>query len=256
MKLSGRVAFVTGGGSGLGRAIAAAFAREGARVAVNDLNESAAKETVTQLAGNGHLALAGDVSDSARVAAMFGEVGRACGRLDVLVNNAGVDHTPGDGLEKLGSGSPQILEMGDDGWSRMLAIHVNGAFYCAREAVRLMLPAKSGSIINISSIAGLGGLGTLHYSTAKAALLGFTRSLARDLGRRGIRVNAICPGAIDTPMSRRIPEPMLKPLVAMTPLGRVGEPDDIAAAALYFASDDSGFVTGQWLSPNGGIHMA
>ena len=256
MKLSGRVAFITGGGSGLGRAIAEAFAKEGARVAVNDLVEPAAKETVAALPGPGHLALAGDVSDAARVAAMFAEVERAAGRLDVLVNNAGVDHVPGDGLDQLGSGGPQILKMGDDGWSRMLAIHLNGAFLCAREAVRRMLPAKSGSIINMSSIAGLGGLGTLHYSTAKAGLLGFTRSMARDLGRYNIRVNAICPGAIDTPMSRRIPEPMIKGLLALTPLGRVGRPEDIAAAALYLASDDAAYVTGQALSPNGGVHIA
>lgn len=256
MKLSGRVAFITGGGSGLGRAIAEAFAREGARVAVNDLVEPAAKETVAALPGAGHLALAGDVSDAARVAAMFAEVERAAGRLDVLVNNAGVDHVPGDGLDQLASGGPQILKMGDDGWSRMLAIHLNGAFLCAREAVRRMLPAKSGSIINMSSIAGLGGLGTLHYSTAKAGLLGFTRSMARDLGRYNIRVNAICPGAIDTPMSRRIPEPMIKALLALTPLGRVGRPEDIAAAALYLASDDAAYVTGQALSPNGGVHIA
>ena len=256
MKLAGRVAFITGGGSGLGRAIAAAFAKEGARVAVNDLVEPAAKETVSALPGPGHLALAGDVSDAARVAAMFAEVERAAGRLDVLVNNAGVDHVPGDGLDQLGSGGPQIMKMGDDGWSRMLAIHLNGAFLCAREAVRRMLPAKSGSIINMSSIAGLGGLGTLHYSTAKAGLLGFTRSMARDLGRYNIRVNAICPGAIDTPMSRRIPEPMIKGLLALTPLGRVGRPEDIAAAALYLASDDAAYVTGQALSPNGGVHIA
>jgi len=255
MKLAGRVAFVTGAGSGLGRAIAEAFAREGARVAVNDLVEPAAKETVAALPGTGHLALAGDVTDASRVAAMFAEVERAAGRLDVLVNNAGVDHVPGDGLEQLGRG-PQILNMGDDGWGRMLAIHLNGAFLCAREAVRRMLPAKSGVIINMSSIAGLGGLGTLHYSTAKAGLLGFTRSLARDLGRHNIRVNAICPGAIDTPMSRRIPEPMMKGLLALTPLGRVGRPEDIAATALYLASDDGAYVTGQAISPNGGVHIA
>ena len=255
MKLAGRVAFVTGAGSGLGRAIAEAFAREGARVAVNDVVEPAAKETVAALPGAGHLALAGDVSDPARVAAMFAEVEGAAGRLDVLVNNAGVDHVPGDGLEQLGAGV-QILNMGDDGWSRMLAIHLNGAFYCTREAVRRMVPAKSGSIISMSSIAGLGGLGTLHYSTAKAGLLGFTRSLARDLGRYGIRVNAICPGAIDTPMSRRIPEPLIRGLLALTPLGRVGRPEEIAATALYLASDDAAFVTGQAISPNGGIHMA
>jgi 3-oxoacyl-[acyl-carrier protein] reductase len=254
MKLAGRVAFVTGGGSGLGRAIAQAFAREGARVAVNDLVGSAAKETVAALAGDGHLALAGDVTDSARVAEMFAEVERAHGRLDVLVNNAGVDHVPGDGLEDMARS--QILHMGDEGWTRMLAIHLNGAFFCAREAVRRMLPANSGSIINMSSIAGLGGLGTLHYSTAKAGLLGFTRSLARQVGRQGIRVNAICPGAIDTPMSRRIPEPMMKGLLMLTPLGRVGQPEEIAALALYLASDDGAFVTGQAISPNGGVHIA
>ena len=255
MKLEGRVAFVTGAGSGLGRAIAETFAREGARVAVNDLDGSSARAAVAALPGAGHLALEGDVTDSARVAAMFAEVERAHGRLDVLVNNAGVDHVPGDGLDRLGSGV-QILNMSDEGWSRMLAIHLNGAFYCTREAVRRMLPAKSGSIISMSSIAGLGGLGTLHYSTAKAGLLGMTRALARQLGRHGIRVNAICPGAIDTPMSRRIPEPMLKGLLALTPLGRVGRPEEIAATALYLASDDGAYVTGQAISPNGGVHMA
>jgi 3-oxoacyl-[acyl-carrier protein] reductase len=258
MKLAGRVAFVTGAGSGLGRAIAECFAREGARVAVNDLVGSAAKETVDALPGDGHLALAGDVSDSARVAEMFAEVERTHGRLDVLVNNAGVDQVPGDGVEQMlaGAAGPLILHMSDEGWSRMLAIHLNGAFYCTREAVRRMLPAKSGSIISMSSIAGTSGFGTLHYSVAKAGILGLTRSLARDLGRFNIRVNAICPGAIDTPMSRRIPEPLLRGLLALTPLGRVGRPEEVAATALYLACDDAGYVTGQAISPNGGVHMA
>jgi NAD(P)-dependent dehydrogenase (short-subunit alcohol dehydrogenase family) len=255
VKLAGRVAFVTGGGSGLGRAIAEAFAREGARVAVFDLAAAAAKETAAALPGGGHLALAGDVSDSARVAEAFAEAFEAQGRLDVLVNNAGVDRTPGDGTDKLMSGESQLLHMSDAAFARMLEIHLHGAFFCAREAARRMIPAKSGSILNMSSIAGLAGMGAVHYSTAKGGLLGMTRSLARDLARFGIRVNAICPGAIDTPMARQVPEPLLRALVAATPLGRIGRPEEIAATALYLASDDAGFVTGQAISPNGGIFI-
>ena len=256
MKLDGRVAWVTGGGSGLGRAICARFASEGARVAVHDVRPEAAEETLKSLAGTGHLSVAGDVTDSARVAAIAEEIAQSCGRIDVLVNNAGVDRTPGDGMDQLYKSGSLTPHMSDAGWTRMLEIHLNGAFFCARAAVTRMLAQRSGSIVNMSSIAGLGGLGTLHYSTAKAGLLGFTRSMARDLGRYNIRVNAICPGAIDTPMSRRIPEPMIKGLLALTPLGRVGRPEDIAAAALYLASDDAAYVTGQALSPNGGVHIA
>ena len=253
MKLAGRVAFVTGGGSGLGRAIAQAFAREGAAVAVYDLRGEAAKETVAGLAGKGPLALAGDVSDAAAVAAAFAELDAAHARLDVLVNNAGVDRLPGDGFDQMLKSGSQLLHMSDEAWTRMLAIHLNGAFFCTREAVRRMLPAGSGSIIHMSSVAGLSGLGPVHYATAKAGLLGLTRSLARELGRRGIRVNAICPGAIDTPMTAAIGENLRKALLAVTPLGRLGTPDEIAALALFLASDDGGFVTGQAISPNGGI---
>ena len=255
MKLEGRVAWVTGGGSGLGRAISERFAAEGARVAVNDLRPDAAKETVGRLAGSGHLALAGDVTDSARVAEMAREIDQTFGRIDVLVNNAGVDRTPGDASEdylRTGSITPH---MSDAGWTRMLEIHLNGAFFCAREAVRRMLEQRSGSIINMSSIAGLGGLSAIHYSTAKAGLIGFTGSLAREVGRRGIRVNAICPGAIETPMTESVPAPIMKGIIDSTPLRRMGTADEIAAAALFLASDESSFITGQWLSPNGGIFI-
>jgi 3-oxoacyl-[acyl-carrier protein] reductase len=143
--------------------------------------------------------------------------------------------------------------MSDDAWTRMLAIHLNGAFYCTREAVRRMLPTGAGSIVHMSSVAGLTGLGPAHYATAKAGLLGLTRSLAREVGRRGIRVNAICPGAIDTPMTAGMGENMRKAVIAATPLGRMGTPEEIAALAVFLASDDASFITGQAISPNGGI---
>jgi 3-oxoacyl-[acyl-carrier protein] reductase len=255
MKLEGRVTWVTGAGSGLGRAISERFAAEGARLAVHDVRPEAAEETLESLRGTGHLALAGDVTDSARVAEIAEQITKTCGRIDVLVNNAGVDRTPGDATDQLLETGMLIPHMSDAGWTRMLEIHLNGAFFCARESARRMLAQGSGSIVNMSSIAGLGGLGTIHYSTAKAGLLGFTRSLARELGGRGIRVNAICPGAIDTPMAARVPAPLMKGMIAMTPLRRMGTAQEIAAAALFLASDESSFVTGQWLSPNGGIFI-
>jgi 3-oxoacyl-[acyl-carrier protein] reductase len=145
--------------------------------------------------------------------------------------------------------------MSDVGWTRMLEIHLNGAFFCAREAVKAMLGQRSGAIVNMSSIAGLAGMGPIHYATAKAGLLGFTRALAREVGARGIRVNAICPGAIDTPMTANVPAPIMKGMIAAVPLGRMGTADEIAAAALFLASDESSYLTGQWLSPNGGIFI-
>jgi 3-oxoacyl-[acyl-carrier protein] reductase len=256
VRLEDRVACVTGGGGDLGRAMARAFAAEGARVVVVDLVSETAEETIDALSGDGHRALVGDVSDSGRVAEVFAEIEAAYGRLDVLVNNAGVAGTPDDGGEKRWTGEPQLLYMSDRSWTRMLEIHLNGAFFCTREALRLMLPAKTGSILNISSIAGAAGMGTAHYATAKAGLMGLTRSLARDLGPRGIRVNAICPGIIDSAMARRIPEPVISRLVAATPLRRLGRVEEIASTAVYLACDDSSFVTGQCLSPNGGIVIA
>ncbi len=253
MKLEGRVALVTGAGSGIGRSIAEVFAEEGAAVVVNDLVLESAEATVKALPGSGHLAVAADVSDSAAVAAMFERLDGAHDRLDVLVNNAGVDRTPGDAQEELMKTGSQLPHMTDAGWQKMLAIHLDGAFFCTREAAKRMIPRESGSVVNVSSIAALAGMGNVHYATAKAGLLGFTRSLARELGRAKIRVNAICPGVIDTPMAAQVPEALLKGLRMTTPLGRVGEPREIATTALYFACDDSSFVTGQWLSPNGGL---
>jgi len=256
VKLEGRVAWITGGGSGLGRAMAKRFADEGAAVAVFDLRGDAAQETLSLLGGSGHLALQGDVSDAEAVARAFARIDETHGRLDVLVNNAGVDRLPGDGFDQLLAGGSQLLHMSDEAWMRMLAIHLNGAFFCTREAAKRMIPARSGSVVNMSSIAGLAGMGAAHYATAKAGLLGLTRSLARELGRSGIRVNAICPGAIETPMTENMGENLVKGLLAATPLGRMGKASEVAALALFLASDEGAFVTGQAISPNGGIHIA
>ena len=144
--------------------------------------------------------------------------------------------------------------MSDAGWTRMIDIHLNGAFYCTRAMVKRLLDAKQGgSVICISSIAGLAGWGPVHYSAAKAGLLGLVRSLARFAGPVGIRANAICPGVIDTPMTQAIAPQAIAGLKALTPLGRLGVADDIAALAVYLASDESGFVTGEAISPNGGL---
>jgi 3-oxoacyl-[acyl-carrier protein] reductase len=257
MRFEGQVACVTGGGSGIGRVIAERFASEGGRVVVNDLDGGAAEATVKALSGEGHLVAQGDVTDAARIAEIFDEVDARLGRIDLMVNNAGVDTVRGDGRdEMMQKGEPSILNMSLEAWSRMLAIHLNGSFNCAQQAARRMIEACSGSIVNLSSIAGLAGMGLPHYAAAKAGLLGFTRSLARELGRFDIRVNAVCPGVIDTPMTQGVPKPVIDLMVKQQPLKRQGRPEDIAEAVLYLASDAGSFITGQALSPNGGVHIA
>lgn len=273
MRLQGRVAVVTGGGSGIGRAIALRFAEEGARVVVNDVRKDAAEQVASVLRGGEGLAIQADVSDSAQVRAMFEEVERVVGRLDVLVNNAGIgstsagtagvirDKTDARIMESIsGQGVQTQLDvtqhMTDEAWHRMIGVHLNGTFFCTREALRLMSPANRGAIINLSSVAALMGLDVVpHYSAAKGGILAFTRAVAREVGSRGIRVNAICPGYIDTPMTAPMSDLVRKAVLARTPLGRWGLPEEIAATAAFLASDDASFITGQWISPNGGLFI-
>jgi 3-oxoacyl-[acyl-carrier protein] reductase len=256
-RLEGKIAVVTGAGGGLGAAMSTRFAEEGAIVVCQDLDEAAASRTVDAITAVGGAASGWecDVSDSAAINAMFEDARTRHGVVDVLVNCAGVDRTPGDGSREGNTGSDvQVTLMSDAGWQRMLDIHLNGAFYCTRTFVDGLVEAKQGgSMICISSIAGLSGWGPVHYATAKAGLLGLVRSVARFCGPLGVRANAICPGVIDTPMSASVSPAMIAGLKMLTPLGRIGEPADVAAAAVYLASDESGFVTGQSISPNGGL---
>jgi 3-oxoacyl-[acyl-carrier protein] reductase len=256
-RLDGKVAVVTGAGGGLGRAMTTRFAEEGAAVMCQDLDEATLKATVDAIAASGGQAMpwACDVADSAAIDEMFEAASSNLGLVNVLVNCAGVDRTPGDGSGEGNTGmAMQLAVMSDAGWQRMIDIHLNGAFYCTRAMVKRLVDAKQGgSVICISSIAGLAGWGPVHYSAAKAGLLGLVRSMARFCGPVGIRANAICPGVIDTPMTQSIAPELIQGLKALTPLGRLGVPDDIAAAAVYLASDESAFVTGQAISPNGGL---
>jgi 3-oxoacyl-[acyl-carrier protein] reductase len=247
------------------------FHEEGAEILVNDLRLETAEAVAKEVGGT---AYAADVSDSAAVAAMFDSVGRDFGRLDILVNNAGIAFE-GDAeasnrfnerlaqqAQEVAAGGPiethldMTVELSDEDWARMIAVHLNGTFYSTREALKLMNAQNSGCIINLGSIMGTaGGAGSAHYCAAKAGILGFTRSLAREVVSRGIRVNALAPGFIDTAMTSSIDA--ARPLIeAATPMGRFGEPDDIAWAAVYLASEEARFVTGQTLSPNGGYHMS
>jgi 3-oxoacyl-[acyl-carrier protein] reductase len=270
--LDGRFAFVTGAGSGLGRAIALAFAGAGARVAVNDLRKDGVAETARALgAALACEPLVGDVADSHAVAGWFGTLTRATGdRLDVLVNNAGYADADPETMARLAAQMEELTTTGrvttaldatqrmtDERWTRMLAVHLNGTFFCTREALKLMSPHRSGRIINMASIAGLTGIASVpHYSAAKAAIIGFTKALAREVGAQGILVNAIAPGYIDTPIldvlgAQRAAQTGL--VAAQTLVGRLGEAREIAATALFLAGPGATYFTGQVLSPNGGL---
>ncbi|MEQ8486162.1 MAG: SDR family NAD(P)-dependent oxidoreductase [Pseudomonadales bacterium] len=268
-RLQGKTALITGAARGLGAQIARRMHEEGARVIVNDLNLAAARATADALNGE---AVACDVSDSGSVAAMFEQVDALTERVDILVNNAGISGLEGDNAAReriarqaealLRGEEPEdaldggIVGVTDAAWARMIGVHMNGTFYCCREAVKRMRPLGAGAIINMGSIMGtFGRSGGTAYCAAKAGILGFTRALAHELAPHDIRVNALAPGWIKTDMTDPL-KPMHPLLEQQTPMGRLGEPDDIAWAAVYLASDEARFVTGQTLSPNGGWYMS
>ncbi|MHB2015818.1 MAG: SDR family NAD(P)-dependent oxidoreductase [Candidatus Xenobia bacterium] len=236
--MQGKIALVTGAGSGIGRAVAVRLARCGASVVVSDVNLKTAQETGALLGDRLHSVVQCDVADADAVARLFAPLQT----LDILINNAGavMEYMP-------------IQDVPVKAWDQVLAVNLNGSFYCMREAMRRMVPRRSGVIVNVSSTAGLHGFaGAGAYTAAKGAIVALTRSVASEAAPHGIRVNCIAPGWIDTPLLGNLPR---ERLAGMAPLGRVGQPDEVAAVVQFLASDEASFMVGQCVSPNGGLHM-
>jgi 3-oxoacyl-[acyl-carrier protein] reductase len=247
-KLSEKIALVTGASRGIGRAIACALADEGARVVINYAgNEAAAKETATLCAqrnGPAPVLMRFDVADSEAVDAALTKIKEDLGGLHVLVNNAGITK---DML---------LLRFKNEDWDKVLATNLSGAFYCARAAAKLMTKQRWGRIINISSVVGeAGNAGQVAYASAKAGMLGLTKSLARELASRSITVNAVTPGFIATDMTDGLTDDQKKLILEAIPLKEMGTPEDVANAVRFLATDDARYITGQVLGVNGGMYM-
>ncbi|WGK60910.1 3-oxoacyl-ACP reductase FabG [Halopseudomonas sp. SMJS2] len=240
MKLENKIAFVTGAAQGMGAAIVRQFVEQGALVYAADINAEAIEASVAEL-GDRARAVVCNVMDEASVQAAMQRISDEVGRLDVLVNNAGTGSVD------------SFLDTPVENWERVLGVNLKGTFLCAREAARLMVARETaGTIINFSSTGALTGEGPSHYVASKAGVMGLTRALARELAPSRIRVNTIVPGPTDTPMMAGIPDEWMQAMVAAIPLGRLGQPDEVARAVVFLASDDASFITGQNITVNGG----
>lgn len=247
MRLAGKVALVTGSARGIGKSIVERFASEGAAVAISDVaNEPAARETLAAIesaGGKGTVSMF-DVGDAAQVESAVSGILASLGRIDILVNNAGITR---DNL---------LLRMSEEDFDAVVRTNLKGTFLLTKVVSRHMIKQRSGRIVNMSSVVGLmGNAGQSNYSAAKAGIAGFTKSMARELGPRGITVNAIAPGFIRTAMTAGLPEAVQKAFLAQIPLGRFAAPEEVADLALFLASDAAGYVTGQVIGINGGLYM-
>ena len=244
--LSGKVAIVTGASRGIGRTIALALVAQGAKVVASARNAEALDNLIAEIEGQGAeaIAVAGDVASETDAARLIEQAVAAYGQIDILVNNAGITR---DGL---------LLRMKDEDWDAVIDTNLKGAFLCIRAAAKVMSKQRSGRIINISSVVGeMGNAGQANYCSSKAGLLGLTKSVARELARRNITVNAITPGFIVTDMTDGMTDKARESMTEQIPLGRLGEADDVANAVIFLASDQSSYVTGQVLGVNGGMYM-
>ena len=247
MQLEGKVAFVTGGSRGIGKAIALTLAEAGADVAINYAgNVAAAEEVAAEIRKMGRraLILQGDVSKTEIAAEMMDAVVAEFGHYDILVNNAGITR---DGL---------LMRMKEEDWDAVLNTNLKGVYNCTKAAIKYMMKQKSGKIVNISSVVGvMGNAGQANYAAAKAGCIGFTKSVAKEVASRGITVNAVAPGFIATDMTNILPEKVVEEMAAGIPLKRAGQPVDVAKAVLFLVSDDAAYITGQTLHVDGGMVM-
>jgi 3-oxoacyl-[acyl-carrier protein] reductase len=246
LELPGKVALVTGAAQGIGKAIALLLARNGADVVVSDINLEKAQETANEIQGMGRrsVAIKVNVADLKDVERMVGAIVEQFGRIDILVNNAGITR------DRL------ILRMTEEDWDAVLDVNLKGTFNCTKAAIRYMSKQKSGKIVSIASVSGeMGNPGQANYAASKAGVIGFTKTIAREFAGRGINVNAIAPGYIQTPMTDAVPEKTKEELKRMIPMERLGKPEDVAQAVLFLVSENSSYITGQVLNVNGGIYM-
>jgi len=246
MILNGKIALVTGAAQGIGRDIALGLAKDGADVAICDVNLEAAQKTAGDIEAMGRksLALKANVASSADVTAMIDQVVEKFGRIDVLVNNAGITR---DGL---------ILRMKDEDWDLVLSINLKGAFLCTKSALKYMTKQRSGTIINIASIVGaMGNAGQANYVASKAGLIGLTKTIAREYSNRNVTANAVAPGFIDTAMTQALTDQVRADLAKQIPLGRLGSSEDVANAVRFLASPSAAYITGQVIHVNGGMYM-
>ncbi len=247
MLLDGKTALLTGASRGIGRAIALRLAAEGARVAINYAGNVKAAEEVKaaiEAAGGTAILCRADVADSAAVEAMVADVAKEFGAIDILVNNAGITR---DTL---------LMRMKDEDFAKVLDTNLKGVFYCTKAVAKLMMKKRAGRIVNMASVVGLvGNAGQTNYAAAKAGVIGFSKSAAKELASRGITVNAVAPGFIGTDMTADLPESVKEKALSDIPLGRAGQPEDVANAVLFLASDQASYITGQVVHVDGGMVM-
>jgi 3-oxoacyl-[acyl-carrier protein] reductase len=246
MELKGKIALVTGAAQGIGKAVTLLLARHGADVIVADVNLEKAEETAreVQSLGQQSMAVKLDVTRLQDVEATIEAALQRFGKIDILINNAGIAR------DKL------ILRMTEEDWDAVLAVNLKGTFNCTKVVIKHMSKQRSGKIVNIASVVGeMGNPGQANYAASKAGVIGFTKTIAREFAQRGINVNAIAPGYIQTPMTDALPEKAKEDLKRMIPMERLGQPEDVAQAVLFLVSEASGYVTGNVLKVNGGIYM-